>query len=168
VLEGGPCSVGLESSIVDVSGPVPRLLRPGGLALERLEQELGRTLERGPAILERPQAPGQLAAHYAPRTPLSLLSVSPKSGSGGARLGLLAFRSAPAQSRYGAVEALSASGDLAEAAARLFECLHRLDALGLDHIEAETLPAHGLGLAVNDRLTRAAAGHAKPEQGTYN
>jgi len=160
VLDGGPCRVGVESTIVDLSGPMPRLLRPGGLAREVLEAVLGVPLALGPAVLERPEAPGQLAGHYAPSTPLRLvLESGPKGGGNGAR-GLLAFQNAPKDHRYAAVEILSATGDLAEAAARLFECLHRLDALRLHAIDAEKVPDQGLGCAINDRLMRAAAEHA--------
>jgi L-threonylcarbamoyladenylate synthase len=156
VLDGGPCRIGVESTIVDLSGPEPALLRPGGLDSEAIESVLGRTLRQGPAVLERPLAPGQLAGHYAPATPLRLLAAPAAVDSGAAGLGLLAFQGAPGHHHYGEVEILSATGDLAEAAARLFDCLHRLDGLRLDGIEAETVPSRGLGRAINDRLIRAA------------
>ncbi len=158
VLDGGPCSVGVESTIVDLSGPQPRLLRPGGLPVERLEALLGHPLEAVGGSQDRPLAPGQLKSHYAPRTRLRLLP-GPSQGGPGApgRVGLLAFRAAPTHPGHAAVEILSPSGDLAEAAARLFECLHRLDARDLDLIEAEPVPTAGLGLAISDRLERAAA-----------
>jgi L-threonylcarbamoyladenylate synthase len=154
VLDGGPCAVGVESTIVDTSREPPSLLRPGGLARETLEAALGMTLLQAPAVLERPLAPGQLASHYAPRTPLCFADGAPPPG----RTGLLAFRAPANVAGYAAVEVLSPAGDLTEAAARLFEALHRLDAAGLDAIVAEAVPETGLGLAIMDRLRKAAAG----------
>ncbi len=157
VLDGGPCAVGVESSIVDARGARPRLLRPGGIPQEDLERVLGQALEAAPAEGERPLGPGQLPSHYAPATPLRLLAGPAGPGSGRAGRALLAFREAPPRHAYGAVEVLSAQGDAVEAAARLFECLHRLDARALSGIDAEPAPEAGLGRAINDRLRRAAA-----------
>lgn len=157
VLQGGPCRVGVESTIVDLSAGTPRLLRPGGITREALEAVLGGHLEQGPGVLERPTAPGQLASHYAPATPLRLLEGPAAEDGGGPAMGLLAWSAAPSHHHYAAVEVLSPSGDMAEAAARLFELLHRLDGLRLDAIDAEPAPPRGLGLAINDRLGRAAA-----------
>lgn len=157
ILDGGPCAVGVESSIVDFSGPEPRLLRPGGIPREVLEEALGLKLPSGPSVLEKPLAPGQLASHYAPRTALRRLDKPAAIDSGQAHLGLLAFKAAPEHHHYGAVEVLSPSGNLAEAAARLFDCLHRLDGQRLAGIEVEPVPAMGLGLAINDRLMKASA-----------
>jgi L-threonylcarbamoyladenylate synthase len=157
VLDGGPCAVGVESSIVDLSGPEPLLLRPGGLPKELIEEELDGPLASGAAVLEKPLAPGQLASHYAPGTPLRLLPGPAAHDSGAADRGLLCFQAPPAHHHYGAVEVLSPSGSLAEAAARLFDCLHRLDGRRLEALDAEPVPAQGLGLAILDRLRKAAA-----------
>ncbi|HTB34866.1 MAG TPA: L-threonylcarbamoyladenylate synthase [bacterium] len=157
ILDGGPCSVGVESTIVDLSGPEPRLLRPGGLPREVIEEVLGFSLPSGPAVLERPLAPGQLASHYAPGTPLRLLAKAAAVDSGAEGVGLLSFTGAPGHHHYGAVEVLSPDGSLAEAAARLFDCLHRLDGRRLERIDAEPVPAQGLGLAIMDRLQKASA-----------
>jgi L-threonylcarbamoyladenylate synthase len=156
ILDGGPCSVGVESTIVDLSGPRPRLLRPGGLPREVIEEILGFRLPSAPSVLERPLAPGQLASHYAPGTPLRLLTKAAALDSGVEGHGLLSFTGAPSHHHYGAVEVLSSSGSLAEAAARLFDCLHRLDGRRLERIDAEPVPAQGLGLAIMDRLQKAA------------
>jgi L-threonylcarbamoyladenylate synthase len=144
VLDGGPCQVGLESTIVGTR-PAPVLLRPGGLPAEALEACLGAPLGRhgdaGAAI----NAPGQLASHYAPEAPLRLNAESAREGEL-----LLGF---------GAMESdlnLSASGDLVEAAANLFGHLHALDARGAP-IAVAPVPETGLGRAINDRLRRAAA-----------
>jgi L-threonylcarbamoyladenylate synthase len=157
ILDGGPCAVGVESSIVDFSGPEPRLLRPGGIPREVLEEALGHALPSGHSVLEKPLAPGQLASHYAPRTPLRRLAAAAAIDSGEAGIGLLAFQAPPEHHHYGVVEVLSPSGQLAEAAARLFDCLHRLDGQRLARIDVEPVPAMGLGLAINDRLMKATA-----------
>jgi len=157
VLDGGPCSVGVESTIVDLSVPEAVLLRPGGLPREVIEEVLGCKLPSGAAVLERPLAPGQLASHYAPGTPLRLLAKPAAVDSGSEGAGLLSFTGAPGHHHYGAVEVLSPDGSLAEAAARLFDCLHRLDGRRLERIDAEPVPAQGLGLAIMDRLQKAAA-----------
>jgi len=156
VLDGGPCAVGVESTIVSLDGEPALLLRPGGVPREELEAELGRPValaERG----SRPVAPGQLDRHYATRTPLRVLDgPAADAPPGGPRLGLLAF--GPTRARgYAAVEVLAPDSRLATAAARLFAALRRLDALPLDAIHAEPCPPEGLGLAIRDRLRRAAA-----------
>jgi L-threonylcarbamoyladenylate synthase len=155
VLEGGPCSVGVESTILSLVGEVPLILRPGGLAREALEEALGLSLEVA-APTKRPLAPGQLSRHYATRTPLRLLpgpagARPPEAG----RVGLLAW-SAPSPG-YAAVEVLSPDGSKEEAAAGLFAALRRLDAAGLDLILAEPCNEAGIGHAIMDRLRRAAA-----------
>jgi L-threonylcarbamoyladenylate synthase len=156
ILDGGPCAVGVESTIVSLAGETPVLLRAGGVPREAVEAAIG-PLARGAPVAEKPQAPGQLAGHYAPRTPLAFAGGDPPPGK---RLGYLGFRSAPTGSGgdFAAAEILSPAGDLREAAARLFACLHRLDAADLEGIVAEPVPETGLGAAVMDRLRKAAAG----------
>jgi L-threonylcarbamoyladenylate synthase len=158
VLDGGPCTVGVESTIVDLSGEMPALLRPGGIAAERIEDIVGRLTRAEHAAI--PKAPGQLDRHYAPRTRLVLVPPGAIPLRERERSGLLAFRepSAELRARCAAVEVLSPAGDLTEAAARLFAALHRLDDEALDVIYAERVPAEGLGVAILDRLRRAAAG----------
>jgi L-threonylcarbamoyladenylate synthase len=154
VLDGGPCMIGVESTIVDVSTDAPCLLRPGGLERERIEEVLGRSLIVAPSVLDRPLAPGQLASHYAPRTPLEIDAGRPAPP----RTGLLALRPPSDGRLFAQTEVLSDSGDLREAAAHLFDALHRLDDAGLDRIFAAPVPEVGLGLAIMDRLRKAAAG----------
>lgn len=165
VLEGGPCKVGVESSIVGFESGRPVLLRAGGVSLEALRDCLGfavkvasHSAEKGGEASEnRPaMAPGLLPWHYAPATPLRLIASATDLSDRQGR-GLLSFRGMASTRGYAAVEILSPSGDLEEAAARLFACLHRLDAQGLRGIDAEILPAQGLGLAMMDRLQKAAA-----------
>jgi L-threonylcarbamoyladenylate synthase len=159
ILDGGPCGIGLESTIIDLSGERPRLLRPGGLALERIEEMLGPVAvgELPSDATDRPLAPGMLARHYAPRTPMVVLAHGaplPQAS----RVGLLAFVPESALERFSVVEVLSPRGDLAEAAANLFAAMRRLDALALDLIVARPVPNTGLGRAINDRLIRASHG----------
>ncbi|GAB3854142.1 L-threonylcarbamoyladenylate synthase [Micromonospora andamanensis] len=155
VLDGGPSRCGIESTIVDARGDHPVVLRLGALPVEELEKVTGPVTVR-PGSSGQPVAPGTLAAHYAPRTPLRLVSGAEPAVAGGVDRGYLAFRDRPAGD-WAALEVLSVSGDLTEAAARLFDALHRLDAVGVAEIVAEPVPDTGVGRAVNDRLRRAAA-----------
>lgn len=154
ILDGGPCQVGVESTIISLSEPVAVLLRPGGLPLEQIEQIIGKvtisTID--PA---RPQAPGQLPRHYSPRTPIRVLRGDNPYIPEGKRVGLLAFQRPPENIAYARIEVLSPVGDLKEAAVNLFACLHRLDRAGLDVIYAEPVPEVGLGRAIMDRLAKA-------------
>ena len=154
ILDGGPCEVGLESTILSLADGEPLLLRMGGLELEEIEAAIGR-VRVAPPTDDVPLAPGRTLRHYAPRTKL-VLAEDAAAVRGGARMGLLAFRGHADMGSFGAAETLSAGGDLREAAARLFAALRRLDALGLDVIHAELVPERGLGRAINDRLRRAA------------
>jgi len=147
ILDGGPCRVGVESTVLDLTGPHPLLLRPGGLALETIESVLGSRPER-PATLPgtAPRAPGMLASHYAPSLPVRLE----------------AGPAAPGEARLGfgpgaATLNLSPAGDLTEAAANLFAMLRALDRPDFSGIAVAPIPERGLGLAINDRLRRAAA-----------
>jgi len=153
VLDGGPCRVGVESTVLSLTGKEPTLLRPGGVSLEELQAIVGKvTVASGPVAA--PQAPGQLESHYAPKTPL-VLAGPQQVPPAGQRTGLLSLKGSENTSSFAAVEALSSKGDLKEAAANLFAAMRRLDALGLDLIWALPVPEEGLGRAINDRLRRA-------------
>jgi L-threonylcarbamoyladenylate synthase len=158
VLDGGPCRVGLESTVVLASEPVPIVLRLGGVSLEELEAAVGAVEVAGAGSDgdKAQTAPGQLLQHYAPHCRLVLVD-DPQSIAAAADTGLLAFSAAPQHGRYGAVEILSPTGDLRESAANLFSAMRRLDAAGLRLIVAERVPDRDLGRAINDRLLRAAA-----------
>jgi L-threonylcarbamoyladenylate synthase len=156
ILDGGACPVGLESTVIDLSGNAPALLRPGGLALEAIEEVIGPINVIDTAANEAlPQlSPGMLSRHYATRTPLIVApreSILPE----GARIGLLAFVPESPVARFAAVEILSPNADLSEAAANLFAAMRRLDAQSLDLIVARAVPNIGLGRAINNRLERA-------------
>lgn len=152
VIDGGPCAVGVESTIlaVDAVGR-PVLLRPGGLALEEIEALPGCSLAPlvPPETADRPLAPGQLASHYAPAAPLRLEVRAPRPGEV-----WVGFGDCP-----GAALNLSPAADLVEAAARLFHLLREADRLAGPQgaIAFAPVPERGLGRAINDRLRRAAA-----------
>jgi L-threonylcarbamoyladenylate synthase len=150
VMDSGACPVGLESTVLDLTGPHPILLRPGGMTVEAIERTIGPVM-RPTATPTHVIAPGMLASHYAPRRPVRLGAASVAADEG-----LLAFGSP--MPGAGLVFNLSESGDLIEAAARLYAGLHWLDdAEGICSIAVMDIPATGLGLAIRDRLTRAAA-----------
>lgn len=152
VLDGGPCPVGLESTVIGLTGPQATLLRPGGVAAEEIERILGEPLARPQDM--KLESPGMLLKHYAPRLPVRLEATAPLPER---QEGLLSF--GPPLPGFAHVVPLSASGDLAEAAAKLYAGLHELDEqAGLDGIAVMPIPGHGLGQAINDRLTRAARG----------
>lgn len=154
VLDGGSCRVGVESTVVGLAGDGPVLLRAGGTPVEEIEQVVG-PVQRSGADPARPASPGQYSRHYAPRTPLSVCADWHDVALAG-RSGLLTLGPPATEGPFEAVEVLSERGDVREAAANLFAALHRLDALGLDRIVAVRVPDAGLGLAINDRLRRAA------------
>jgi L-threonylcarbamoyladenylate synthase len=149
ILDGGPCSVGVESTVLDLTGAIPALLRPGGVTFEELSAVLGpiATPEADPAA---PRSPGQLASHYAPRLPLRLDVTEAQPGEA-----LLVFGPA-APPGFAEVMNLSSSSDLTEAAANLFAMLRRLDRPDFTGIAVMAIPERGLGRAINDRLRRAA------------
>lgn len=146
VLDGGPCAVGVESTILSL-GSEPRLLRPGGIPAEVLEEALGRPLRLGGSETA-PNAPGQLASHYAPGAAVRL-------GAHAAETGEILIGFGPVKGDL----TLSATGDLVEAAASLFHILREADVLaGAEgRIAFAPVPERGLGRAINDRLRRAAA-----------
>lgn len=154
ILDGGPCQVGLESTVVALTGSEPLLLRAGGVTREAIERVIGPLAV--PAEGEAaPASPGRLLSHYAPALPLRLDATSVRPDEA-----LLAF--GPALAGAAATRNLSAAGDLIEAAANLFQMLRELDQPGLAGIAAMPVPEHDLGAAINDRLRRAAAPRPPP------
>jgi L-threonylcarbamoyladenylate synthase len=142
VVDAGPCEIGIESTIIGAGEPAV-LLRPGGLPVEAIQACLGGAVAHH---AEGISAPGRLRSHYAPTGEVRLDATSVEPGET-----LLGF---------GHVDAplnLSPSGDLVEAAAKLFASLHELDRRGAQRIAVSPIPHHGLGIAINDRLRRAAA-----------
>ena len=155
VLDGGPCQVGLESTIVGFEEGIPIIYRKGGIAVAQIEAVVGKvkllTKEE-----KTPVAPGMLAKHYAPQTQLILTDdvAGELERHSNKKVGILSF----SDDSYRAVEKLimlSERKDLQEAAQKLFNALHEMDSLGLDIIIAERMPDEGLGMSINDRLQRA-------------
>lgn len=152
VLDGGPTPLGIESTIIDCTSATPRLLRIGGISRAEIERVLGGPLTD--VASGEVTAPGMLASHYAPRAKLLLDVVEVRAGEA-----LLIFGAVKPKGieNTSLVLDLSQSGDLAEAAANLFAHLRALDATGAPTIAVTPIPHEGLGEAINDRLSRAAA-----------
>ena len=159
LIDGGGCRVGLESTVVSVTGEMPVLLRPGGITREEIESVVGLievlAPENHPVLKNAPlESPGLLASHYAPDTPLYIkenltgLNEDP-------RIGLI-LAAPDSHISQGPVVVLSETGSLEEAAARLYAALRKLDKMGLKEIWAPRFPDNGVGHALNDRLSKAA------------
>lgn len=156
IIDGGPCRVGIESTVIDLSAGAPCILRPGAVTVEAIASVLGEdVLAPDMTIADgRPKSPGALERHYAPSRPLRI-----NAGNASGTEALLAFGpDAPRDDLARGILNLSPIGDLVEAAANLFKMLHQLDAPEYQGIAAMPVPEHGLGVAINDRLRRAAAG----------
>ena len=161
ILDGGPCTVGVESTVLDLTTARPTLLRPGGATREAIEAVIGPiavsdALPSGDAPLK---SPGQLASHYAPSVPVRLGATAVAADEG-----LLAFGPSPPAGARATLN-LSPTGDLAEAAANLFAHLRALDAQRPSRIAVMPIPEAGLGLAINDRLRRAATDDGSGRRG---
>ena len=161
ILDGGPCPVGVESSVLDLTAERPILLRPGGATREAIEAAIGPivlsdALPTGDAART---SPGQLQSHYAPRHPVRLDATAVASDEA-----LLAFGPHPPSGARQTLN-LSPTGDLAEAAANLFAHLRALDRCDIGRIAVMAVPHTGLGLAINDRLRRAAADDGSGRRG---
>ena len=156
ILDGGSTQHGIESTIVSLDGKGVRILRSGPVTAEDLKSEVEVLPAYAPSAAQgRVEAPGQLESHYAPQTQLVLARALEYPQQHRSGVGLLAW--ARPEPGFSAVEVLSESQDLREAAARLFGCMRRLDESGVREIVAELVPETGLGVAINDRLRRAAA-----------
>ena len=151
ILDAGPSEHGVESTVLDVSGDDVVLLRPGAVTAEAIAQVIGHDPVRAAHTSARPNAPGRLESHYAPRAMLRLEATTVGAGEA-----LLAFGPHVPATQRTCIN-LSPSGDLREAAAGLFAALRQLDATGVASIAVMPIPRSGLGEAINDRLQRAAA-----------
>ncbi|MGQ9779545.1 MAG: L-threonylcarbamoyladenylate synthase [Bacillota bacterium] len=173
ILDAGPTEIGVESTVVDLTAPVPRLLRPGGVSVAALEAVLGPVgLDLKAADLERPLAPGMKYRHYAPRAPLFIVvgareavvrfmaREAEKAAAAGRRLALLVHGDAAASlaPAGGLIFDLGPRGRTEVAAQRLFSLLRACDEAGAEAILAEAEEEEGLGLAVMNRLLKAAGG----------
>jgi L-threonylcarbamoyladenylate synthase len=182
VLDGGPTTVGVESTVVDLTTSPPRLLRPGGVTLEALRTLLPDVAAPETAnqlasagTPEPAHAPGQMERHYAPHTRLivfdatgaealaAMLAEAMAALARGERVGALAAdeEAATLEGTGVRVARLGPTGDLAAISRRLYAALRELDAAGLDTLLAHTYGSKGLGLAIDDRLRRAAGGRLR-------
>ncbi len=160
ILDGGPCPVGLESTILSLIHQPPLLLRAGAVTLEQLSAKVGTVQQPRPAeVSESPLAPGMLKEHYAPHTPVALRgSISPSDYP--TKVGLISFGDsdqARLEFAFNSVNELSQSGNVQEIAPKLFAALRDMDQRGLDMIVVDKCEQTGLGLAIMDRLLRASA-----------
>jgi L-threonylcarbamoyladenylate synthase len=164
IIAGGPCTVGLESTVLDLSGALPVVLRPGAVTTEQLAECLGEPVGLDLGDHDKPKSPGQLLRHYAPSIPVRLNAVDVAPGEALLGFGSLKFmgirgggaaKALPAH----ALRNLSETGDLYEAAANLFRMLRELDNPQNTAIAVMNIPDTGLGVAIADRLRRAAASH---------
>jgi L-threonylcarbamoyladenylate synthase len=170
VLDGGPASVGVESTVLKLEEDGAVLLRPGAVTPDEIKKYVKiKAVETAPGRIE---APGQLESHYAPWTAFYLLTApysectedvqkllrEAQQKKGTARAGLIAFKKAPSPSPFETTLVLSEKGDLREAAAKLFQAIRKLDKMHLDILLAEPVPPQGIGLAIMDRLKKASGG----------
>jgi len=155
ILDGGNCRVGIESTIVGFPEGKATVFRKGGLSIEAIEKVIGK-VEVLAHSSSKPQAPGMLAKHYAPKIPLIIGNIPELlAQEKGKTVGVISFRESYLGADNPLQFTLSASGDYAEAAQNLFASLRKLDELQPDIILAELLPEQNLGIAINDRLRRA-------------
>jgi L-threonylcarbamoyladenylate synthase len=157
ILDGGPCTVGVESTVCGLNEAPAVILRPGGMAVEEIEAVIG-PVRIAASTQPDTRSPGTLPRHYSPHVRLVLLAPGeaiphPRPRE---RLGLLTLVPRREVEGYAVVESLSRQGDLLEAAANLFATLRRLDSLGLERVVVEPMPERGIGRAIMDRLRRAA------------
>lgn len=157
ILDGGPCQVGVESTIISFEKEQAIILRKGGTPVEAIEAIIGPVEIRAHST-SNPQAPGMLKSHYAPRIPFLLGNVQELvAQEKGKKIGILAFREGLLNSEIAFQKILSPQGRLSQAAQGLFAAMREMDQMDLDVIIAEYFPEEGLGRAINDRLRRAAA-----------
>ena len=152
ILDGGKCSVGVESTIIQLYENEIFLLRPGGLSKEEIEKEIGE-IKTGVINQEKPNAPGQLPFHYSPQTPLKFFNK--KFLDEKKKIGILFFKENKIDFPFAGIKFLSPSGNLREAAANLFSMLHELEKENFDLILVEPIEEKGLGRAIMDRLKKA-------------
>jgi len=155
ILDGGKSDVGVESTIIEVAEDKIFLLRPGGIAVEQIEEVCGKKIETKQTDASKPNAPGQLLHHYAPKVPIKFLNEVSEEEIKNKKVAGLFFRQNNSKFEFKQVEILSPSGSLHEAAANLFHHLHLLESLDIDIMLVEPVREEGLGMAIMDRLRKA-------------
>ena len=170
IVDGGPCAVGVESTIVDLTVMPPRVLRPGGVTLEQLRDALGEVVV-DPAVTrlmgagEQPRAPGMKYRHYAPKAPVTVVQGAPAAAARYIQAhmapgdGVICFDEYAGLFAGHPLEQLGPSTDVPEQARRVFEALRWFDGTGVSRIWAQCPAAAGIGLAVANRLNKAAGFH---------
>lgn len=156
ILDGGSSDVGVESTIIQIENENIFLLRPGGLAVEELEEFLNKKLIIKQGVSENPNSPGQLYYHYSPNVEFKLIGDFDHSEIPQKRTGAIFFTNKNLDYNFEVIKILSPSGSMTEAAANLFKYLHEMEQYNLDMIIAEKIPEDGLGMAIMDRLKKAA------------
>ena len=170
VVDGGPCAVGVESTILDLTCDPPRLLRPGGLPMEDLERLIGKidvdkAVNGALAEGEKPKAPGMKYRHYAPKAPVTVITGAPEKSAQeilrrvGPTSGVICFDEFADLFRGQEVHTLGPAGDKLAQAQRVFDALRTFDASGVTEIYAQCPDNRGLGLAIGNRLKKAAGFH---------
>ncbi len=155
IIDGGACRVGVESTVLSLVGDVPVLLRPGGVTIEEIERVIGKISVKAPEKELVFDSPGMFPSHYAPVTPMIMVD-DPSVYAHETNVAIMLFK--PSETAYaGTVFVLSQEGDARSAAAKLYQTMRRIDELHYRLIIAQRLPDSGLGIAVNDRMSRAAA-----------
>jgi L-threonylcarbamoyladenylate synthase len=155
IIDGGACRVGVESTVLSLVGDVPVLLRPGGVTIEEIESVIGKISVKAPERELVFDSPGMFPSHYAPVTPMIMVD-DPSVYAHETNVAIMLFK--PSEVEYaGTVFVLSQDGDARSAAAKLYQTMRRIDELHYRLIIAQRLPDSGLGIAVNDRMSRAAA-----------
>jgi len=170
IVDGGACGVGVESTIIDLTGEMPRLLRPGGLPLEQLQDVLGE-IAVDKAVLaplaegEKPRAPGMKYRHYAPKAPVTVVTGDSRCAANyirsraGERTGIICFEEYRTMFEDCTVESIGSTADQAEQARRIFDALRAFDETDVEEIFAQCPGNEGLGLAIANRLKKAAGFH---------
>jgi L-threonylcarbamoyladenylate synthase len=158
ILDGGPCGVGLESTVIDLTTDQVVMLRPGGITRDQVAEVLGTDVVMAETDDNAPKSPGMLTSHYAPGLPVRLNADAPDQKKYGHEI-LLAFGDCVTKG-FDKVLWLSKTGDDREAASNLFAKLHEADQPRFDGIAIAPIPDTGLGLAINDRMKRASAPRA--------
>lgn len=156
ILDGGTCTVGIESTIIAILENRAILLRPGGTAAEDIEIIIGPLDKDINTSSSQPISPGQLPYHYAPKIPIHFMSNMAKEKFDPGRKGLLLFTDKKVNYSFKIIRVLTHNSDLREAAANLFSYLHEMESTGIDEIYVERVPEVGLGIAIMDRLKKAA------------
>ncbi len=168
ILAAGPCRLGLESTVLDLTGDMPAILRPGAIDADQIARVLGTHIIYDSGDHDRPRSPGQTLRHYAPGIPIRLNAVDVEPGEALLAFGSIRFMGirgggAARDLSETAIRNLSETGDLNEAAANLFRMLHELDRPEHIGVAVMNIPATGLGIAINDRLKRAEAAAPQAE-----